>query len=49
MQKRPRAAPVRTVVRRFRVQNGQRFLVDRVVEQPAAPISLIQNWKAPPQ
>ena len=26
---------------------GQRFLVDTVVEQAAAPISLILNWKAP--
>jgi Tol biopolymer transport system component len=26
---------------------GQRFLVDSVVEQAAAPISLILNWKAP--
>ena len=27
--------------------NGQRFMIDAVVEQPAAPISLIVNWKPP--
>ena len=27
--------------------DGQSFLIDRVVEQRAAPISLILNWKAP--
>jgi dipeptidyl aminopeptidase/acylaminoacyl peptidase len=27
--------------------SGQRFMIDAVVEQPAAPISLIVNWKAP--
>jgi hypothetical protein len=30
-------------------EKGQRFLIDRVVEQPAAPISLILNWRAPRQ
>ena len=28
-------------------EGGQRFLVDRVVERSAAPISLILNWKSP--
>jgi hypothetical protein len=27
-------------------EGGQRFLVDTVVEQTAAPVSLILNWKA---
>jgi Tol biopolymer transport system component len=27
--------------------DGQRFLLDAVVEQPAAPIALILNWKQP--
>jgi hypothetical protein len=26
---------------------GQRFLIETVIEEPAAPISLILNWKGP--
>src|SRR2546426_688892 len=42
------AGPLQDLSRHYVVSpDGRRFLIDTVVEEPAAPITIILNWKPP--